>query len=474
MIITSLVDVAKQSGGKIAGPSGSETASADEVTAVVSDNRQISGGELFVAIAGDRVDGNTFANDALLAGATGVLSNSVDVAIDSGAPAQRIIEVDEPINAVGRLAKAQLAEIRSTTAEDLKVIGVTGSVGKTTTKDLLAVLLESRGRIIAPPGSFNNELGLPLTVLRADEQTATLVLEMGADHVGNLEYLTDIAPPDVSVVLAVGHAHLGEFGGIEMVAKAKTELVTGTLPSGTVILNADDERVRAMADSASGKVVFFSATGHDAAQVRADNVSVDEAGRPTFDLHAGESVEHVTLGLIGAHHVTNALAAASVALELGMQLADIARILSDTSAGSPHRMDVFEVAGATIIDDSYNANPESMRAAIQSLAHIGNGRRMIAVLGEMLELGEGSPEAHREIGELAAELGTAVVVNVGEGTAELGEAAHAGGSQVYSVSDIAEATELLDTLITQGDVVLLKGSNGSGIWRIADALKDEV
>lgn len=473
MIATSLAQIALDCEGTLGAPGAAEDSIAisadDVVTSVATDNRQVNGGELFVAIKGERIDGNTLANAALLAGAAGVLTSDPETAAASGADPARLVVVDEPIAALGRLARASLARLRAEGNPDLRVVAVTGSVGKTTTKDLLASLLKERGPIIAPPGSFNNELGLPLTVLRATADTATLVLEMGADHVGNLEYLTSIAPPDVSVVLVVARAHLGEFGGIENVALAKSELVSGTRADGVVVLNADDERVAAMAPKAPGVLVRFSAKGQSDAEVRAENVSAQDA-RASFDLVTPSGSARVDLKLIGEHHVTNALAAAAVADVLGIGVAEIAAVITATGPASPHRMDVDTRGGVTIIDDSYNANPDSMRAGLDALKTLGQGRRTIAVLGAMLELGDASADEHEAIGEYCA--GIDVVVAVGEGVAELSKAAFGAGSQVYDAPDTDAALALLSTLLVNGDVLLLKGSNGSGVWRIADSLKE--
>lgn len=442
------------------------------VTSIATDNRTISGGELFVAIAGERVDGNRFAQAALDAGAVAVLTADPAAACATGAAPERVIAVDDPIVALGRLAHEQAHIVRKCGAENFQVIGVTGSVGKTTTKDLLAHLLGQRGPIIAPPGSFNNELGMPLTVLRADESTSTLVLEMGADHIGNLAYLTGIVAPDVSVVLAVARAHLGEFGGIENVARAKSELVEGTREGGVVVLNYDDERVRDMAKLAPGKVIYFSASGACRDGVWASDVTLKETGQTSFVLHYGQSESRVELKLIGAHHVANALAAATVALVCGIELDDCARLLTEANAGSPHRMDVWERNGTTIIDDSYNANPDSMKAGLTALAHLGTHRRKIAVLGTMLELGEESEAEHAHIGELVAQLGIDTLIAVGPGLSPTILTARQGGVEVHETLNVAEATQLLTGLLAEGDVVLLKGSNGSGVWRLADALKE--
>jgi len=465
MITMTLAQVAAVTEGELAGDGRTPVTGE-----VVTDSRAVGPGTLFAAFDGEHVDGHDFVAAALDAGAAGAL---VTRAVP-GADPERTVLVDDVAAALGRLARHVLAELRArrTADEPLRVVAVTGSVGKTTTKDLLARLLAPLGEHIAPPGSFNNEIGLPLTVLRATGTTRTLVLEMGADHVGNLEYLTSVAPPDVAVVLAVGRAHLGEFGGIENVARAKSELVAGLAPGGTAVLNADDARVAAMASLAPGRVLTFGRSA--GADVRAEDVRLDDAGRAAFRLHAPQGSADVRLALVGEHHVTNALAAAAVALDLGVPAETVVDVLAGAGAASPHRMDVRDRAdGVRVVDDSYNANPDSVRAGLRALVGLAAGRRSVAVLGEMLELGEYSAAEHRAVGADAADLGVDLVVAVGEGTAPLADGARVAdgdGTAVLHVPDVDAARTLLDERLRPGDVVLLKGSNGSGIWRLADAL----
>ncbi|WP_127130861.1 UDP-N-acetylmuramoyl-tripeptide--D-alanyl-D-alanine ligase [Georgenia sp. SYP-B2076] len=485
MITMTLAEVAAATGGHPAGAQGTDPGDLVVDGDVVTDSRAAGPGSLFAAFVGERVDGHDFVAAALAAGAVGALVSRPAPVLAAGADARRLVVVDDVAAALGRLARHVLARLRAarTAERPLRVVAVTGSVGKTTTKDLLAELLAPLGPRIAPPGSFNNEIGLPLTVLRATDTTSTLVLEMGADHIGNLAYLTSVAPPDVAVVLAVGRAHLGEFGGIENVARAKSELVTGLVPTGTAVLNADDARVAAMAPLAPGRVLTF---GRGAgADVRATDVTTDDAGRARFTLTAAQGSAAVHLALVGEHHVGNALAAAAVALDLGVPLPDVARALAATSAASPHRMDVRERAdGVRVIDDSYNANPDSVRAGLRALVRLAGGgprdggspdggrsRRTVAVLGEMLELGEDSVAEHRTVGADAAALGVDVVVAVGPGTRPLAAAAGAAaGCEVVELDDVPAAEAYLARSLRAGDVVLLKGSHGSGIWRLADAV----
>ncbi|MBE6484373.1 MAG: UDP-N-acetylmuramoyl-tripeptide--D-alanyl-D-alanine ligase [Actinomycetaceae bacterium] len=460
--------------GELAASCEGRMATADSeitVDTLVTDTRAITGGEVFAAIQGERINGATLAGRALAAGAAAVITSNQEVALASGADPQRVIEVDDVPTAIGMLARANLQRLRREGHPDLKVVAVTGSVGKTTTKDLLAATLADRGPIIAPPGSFNNELGLPLTVLRADASTATLVLEMGADHIGNIDYLTSIAPPDAAAVLVVARAHLGEFGGIENVARAKAELVTGTRPGGNIVLNADDERVAAMATLADGPVTTFSVTGRG--DVTASDIRIDAAGRASFTLVTPWGIAPISLRLVGEHQVANALAAAALSLVIGVPLAQVARVLSGVGAASPHRMDVLETNGLLLIDDSYNANPDSMRAGLAGLARLGEGRRKIAVLGTMLELGESSAAEHEALGAVARECGVEILVCVGNGTKALSSAATRKGITVYDVEDTDAALAVLRSLLSEGDAVLLKGSHGSGVWKVADVLREE-
>lgn len=486
MIAMTAAQVAAATGGRLC-PEDLDPATV--VTGpVVVDSRQVEHGSLFVALPGEQVDGHDFAGAAVRAGASLVLAARPVTQEGPGGPVELpAVVVDDVEKALGDLARAVLAQLREAAVEpggtDLRVIGVTGSVGKTTTKDLLAQLCAADGPTVAPVKSFNNEIGLPLTVLRADEQTRYLVLEMGASGIGHLTYLTGIAAPDVAVVLVVGHAHLEGFGGIEAVARAKAELVAGLAPGGVAVLNADDDRVLAMAAQAPGPVATFGTT--TGADVRAVDLRVDRAGRAAFTLDAGPvpPVEgerrraEVTLRLVGEHHVHNALAAAAAALAVGLPLEDVAAGLSAADALSPHRMHVVERAdGITVVDDSYNANPDSMRAALRALAVLaGRERRSVAVLGEMMELGADSRTEHEAIGLQVVRLNVGLTVVVGEGALGIFAGAQREGSwgdEVVMVDDVDAAAAFLEGALRPGDVVLVKSSNDAGLWRLGDLLTD--
>lgn len=432
---------------------------------VVTDSREAVSGSLYVARRGETTDGHRFVDAAQRAGAVcAIVEHPLETSITQ-------VVVEDATTALGDLARAHLVDMRQ--RGPLDVVAVTGSAGKTTTKDLLVQVLGRYAETLAPKLSFNNEVGMPLTVLLTAPTTRHLVLEMGASGPGHLTYLTHIAPPDVAVELMVGRAHLGGFGSQDDVARAKAELVEGLRPGGTAVLNADDPRVAAMATLAPGGVVRFSTDPEAGADVWADAIRTDSGDHVAFTLHHGPHEAPVRLGLVGLHHVHNALAAASAALTLGCDLAGVAHGLSEARVLSPHRMAVTELdlggRHVTLVDDSYNANPDSMTAGLEAAATLAGGRRLVALLGEMLELGPTSDDIHREVGRSVARVGTSALVTLGDGARALPDALPP-GTTVDSASTPQDALGALDTLLRDGDVLLVKGSNGSGAWRVADAL----
>ena len=477
----SLSQIAAAVGGRLIGPDATVTGP------VVTDSRQASPGALFVAVHGERTDGHAHLGSAGALGAVGAIVSDLKAARTglSEEPAEAaesedlpmgLVLVEDTVVALGALARTHLAGLRQGAVdrgERLTVVAMTGSVGKTTTKDLTRQLLAASGPTVAPRASFNNEIGLPLTVLEADESTRYLVLEMGASGPGHIAYLTGIAPLDAAGVLMVGHAHMGGFGSIEGVAAAKAEIVAGLRPDGTAILNADDARAAAMAELAPARVLTFSSQGR-AADLRTENVVLDAAARAAFDLHLPglDEPRRVQLAVAGAHNVANALAAAGLALAAGLAPELIAERLGSVSIESPHRMDVSELGGdLLLIDDSYNANIDSMTAALAVLPALAGDRRRVVVVSEMLELGESSAADHARTGELAAQAGAAMLIGIGS-TQEALEAAGARGVEVVGFDDAATAISQIDALLSDGDAVLVKGSNGSGAWRLADHLKE--
>ncbi len=435
---------------------------------VVTDSREAQAGSLYVARRGESADGHAFVSGAATRGAVAaIVEHEVDEAVAQ-------IVVEDSTEALGALARAHVEKLRS--SGDLDVIAMTGSVGKTTTKDLLLQIVSEDGPTVAPKLSFNNEVGLPLTVLLADESTRHLVLEMGASGPGHITYLTDIVAPDVAIELCVGHAHVGGFGGFEGVAAAKAELIKGTRPGGPVILNTDDPNVEAMAPLATGRVIRFSASGNERADVLARDVRLDRADRASFTLVTPEGEAPIDLKIVGRHHVANALAAAAGALTLGMSLQTVAAVLSRARALSPHRMDVHELRidgmDLTLIDDSYNANLDSMRAGIAALASIGRDSQRIAVLGEMLELGEDSQSLHQQVGALIADAGVETLIGLGTDAHYYLEGAPDVPNREVA-ADPQDAARLALEHAKDGAVVLVKGSFGSQSWQVADILREK-
>lgn len=424
------------------------------------DSRLADAGGLFVALPGERTDGHDHAADAVARGAVAALTARP-------LPGVACVVVPDPLQALQALARYVLAA-----PPQPLTIGITGSSGKTSTKDLLAHVLGEA--TLAPAGSFNNEVGLPLTCLRRTTATRHAVLEYSARGAGHIAFLTGIASPHVAVVLNVGSAHLGEFGSVEAIATAKAELVEGVRPGGRVVLNADDPRVAAMAHRApTGSVITTFGTS-PGADVRGDDVELDGDGRASFTWDG----RRVHLGLVGEHHVANALAvAAAAAPVVGAEV--VAERLASARPVSRWRMEVTERAdGVTVVNDAYNANPESMRAALKTLAVMSRGktRRTVAVLGHMAELGDRTREAHMDLGRFVVRLdvGQLVVVGAQAGGIHAGAVLEGSwGSESIHVADVDEALVLLRAELRAGDVVLVKASRSAGLERVAAALLEE-
>jgi UDP-N-acetylmuramoyl-tripeptide--D-alanyl-D-alanine ligase len=424
---------------------------------VTFDSRRVEPGGLYVALNGARVDGHDFAGQAVAAGAVGVLA-----ARPVGVPA---IVVDDVRAAYGALAGAIVSRVPG-----LAVVGITGSVGKTTTKDLIGQVLSRLGPTTAPPGNRNSEVGMPETVSRVAPDARFLVLEMGARHVGDVAYLASMVKPRVGVVLNVGTAHLGEFGSREAIAVAKGEMVEGLPADGAAVLNADDPLVAAMSSRSTAPVVTFGRSSQ--AAVRAEEITVDALGRASFVLHAPQGDARVALRLHGEHLVSNALAAAAVALHFTDDVVLVADALSAAQPVSEGRMQLTVRAdGITVINDAYNASPDSVAAALKTLTAMAQGRRTVAVLGQMNELGDSSTADHIAVGELAAQLGVGWLLAVGNDDAvQLADAASHGGVATMHVPDRDVAGRVLQERLVPGDVVLVKGSNGVGLMPVAEHL----
>jgi UDP-N-acetylmuramoyl-tripeptide--D-alanyl-D-alanine ligase len=426
---------------------------------VVADSRDAVPGALFVCVVGERTDGHDHVADAVARGAVAALA-----AHPVEGPA---IIVDDPVHALGLLATEVLRRT------PVQVVGVTGSSGKTSTKDLIADLLSANGSTVAAAGSMNTEIGLPITALRVDGSTSHLVLEYGARGIGHIRYLCGIARPDVAAVLNVGSAHLGAFGSRELVATAKGELVEALPANGTAVLVVDDPLVARMAERTSARVLSVG-TG-PGAEVRVQRLQLDSLARPRFTLSTPVGSVDLRLMLSGEHHALNAAVAAGVGFSCGLGLDVIAERLQRAVPRSAHRMHLASRGdGLLIVDDAYNANPESVRSALESLARLGSERagRTWAVLGEMRELGPEADAMHGAIGRYAAELGIDELVVIASPAAAVmtGWEQAAAGRPARLVADGRAAVDVVNRAVSPDDTVLVKGSNALELWHVAESL----
>lgn len=455
MIPMTLGEIASVTGARVVG--GEDTVLVHAT--VTTDSRDCVPGSLYVARRGEHADGHDYAPAAAAAGAVAVLGERPVAGVPT-------LVVDDVQAAFGKVGRAVIDR-----APELTVVGVTGSSGKTTVKDLLAAVLTTNGPTVAPVNSLNGEIGVPLTVCRVEETTRFLVAEMGARGIGHISYLTSIAPPQVAVVLNVGLAHVGEFGSVDNIAQAKSELPRAVPVDGVAVLNCDDPAVLAMAEGLSCRVLLV---GEDErADLRATSVALDDRGRASYTLARPEAPDaRVTLAQPGRHQVGNSLSVIATALEVGVPLDRIIRTLATTGPASRWRMEITERAdGVVVVNDAYNANPSSVRAALQALADLAVSGRRVVVLGGMLELGDASAPEHRAVGLAAAEAGVDVVVGVGDLARDIVAGFEAvGGGRAHWVGDTDAAHDLLQTLVRPGDAVLLKSSRDAGLRWLGDRL----
>ena len=461
MIALSLAEIAEAIGGRIVrGEPASSVAGSVE-----TDSRLVSLGSVFFALPGETTDGALFAPDAVASGAALIVAER-ELEGDAA-----LIVVPNGVAALAALAHAVVARVRS--LGRLKVVAITGSNGKTTTKNLLRAVLAAEGPTVAPEGSFNNHVGAPISMLRVDETTEYLVVEMGASHVGEIARLISIVTPDIGVVLKVGLAHAGEFGGIEGVQRAKAEMVTDLPEDAVALLHGDDPRVAEMAAMTRARVVRFG-LGDDN-DVRAADLEATASGT-TFTYLADGARHPVSLRILGEHHVANALAALGVAGLLGVPAERAIAAIESVPRAERWRMEVLERSdGVTVINDAYNASPDSTAAALKTLAQItrADGRRSIAVLGEMAELGEYAQEEHDRIGRLAVRLNISQLVVIGDRARHIHAAAGLEGSwdgESVFVADADAAYDLLRGELRAGDVVLVKSSKSAGLRFLGDRL----
>jgi UDP-N-acetylmuramoyl-tripeptide--D-alanyl-D-alanine ligase len=463
VIALTLAELAQALGGTVLLPEGA----ADDLVvtgSVETDSRLVGPGSVFFALPGEETDGHLFAPAAVEAGAALVVAErAVEVAVPQ-------LIVPDGVVALAAMARLVVGRVRS--SGKLRIVAITGSNGKTTTKNLLRAVLEPEGPTVAPPGSFNNHVGAPISMLRVDESTEYLVVEMGASHEGEIARLVAIATPDISVVLKVGLAHAGEFGGVEAIQRAKSEIVRELPATSTALLNRDDSRVAAMADMTAARVVWFGQSPD--ADVRAEDVVATASGT-AFTLVADGSRHPVHLRILGEHHVANALATLAVSRELGIPPERAIPAIEAVPRAERWRMEVLDRGdGVTIINDAYNASPDSTAAAMKTLAQIITpGQRSVAVLGEMAELGEFAQEEHDRLGRLAVRLNIGKLVVVGERARHIHLAAGLEGSwdgESVLVPDVDAAYDLLREELRPGDVVLVKSSKSAGLRFLGDRL----
>jgi UDP-N-acetylmuramoyl-tripeptide--D-alanyl-D-alanine ligase len=445
----------------IAGEVGGRLVGADvEVTHVVTDSRVARPGALFVALEGEHDHGVRFLDDAFGAGAVGAI---VPEGTASAGPAILVASTGEALVQLGA------AEARRSAA---RVVAVTGANGKTSTKDMTAAVASTRFVTHASPGSFNNEIGLPMTLLGSTADTEVIVAEMGARHRGDVAALCEIVRPSIVVVTNVGVAHMEIFGSWEAIVEAAAEPVDALDPDGCAVLNIDDPVVAGLGARHPGRVLTFGV--HPDADVRATDVSIGDDGTASFTMHTSEGRARVALTVAGEHMVPNALAAAAVGSILGVPLLEIADALCSASV-SRWRMETFTTPeGVVVINDAYNANPESMAAAMKTARAMARSGRMIAVLGHMAELGPIGDEEHERLGDLAARLRVDRLVAVGERARPIAVAAVREGlrpEDVASYDDVVDAVKDVRAEARSGDVVLVKGSRVAGLEAVAEALR---
>lgn len=440
------------------------------VTGVAIDSRQVSQGDLFVPIVGERVDGHDYLLDVAAKGGVASFCDQERVSgVETGGLA--LIAVPSALSAFQELASWYRDQMKA------QVVGVTGSVGKTSTKDLITSVLGRQFQVMANKGNLNTEIGLPLTLFDLEPEVEYAVLEMGMRGPGQIQHLAEIAKPLIGVITNVGESHIEILGSKEAIAQAKGELIRCLPQAGWAILNGDDPLVRGQARSTQAQVVYYGLSGAADLKVWADAVSQLADGRVKFRLHVAEEVEEVTLSIPGKHNVLNALAAAGVGHCVGLGIKQIAQGLSLAGLTGMRCEILHSLKGFTVINDTYNACFDSMRAGLDLLASLKKREsRSIAVLGDMLELGTNSQSAHERVGRYAASSGADLLITVGQravGIAQAAKEAGLEGNKVFALSTTKEATDFLKPIVGANDVLLIKGSRGMQMEKIVNALLEE-
>jgi UDP-N-acetylmuramoyl-tripeptide--D-alanyl-D-alanine ligase len=434
-----------------------------EIKGISIDSRTIKEGELFVAIKGDRFDGHDFVPEVIKKGAWGALvdRSTLETKYGSLGSLKNIVPVEDTIFTLQEMAHMHREKFA------ISVVGITGSNGKTTTKEMLAGILKQKGPVHKNEGNLNNHIGVPLTLLKLDRRHRSSVVEMGMSATGEIDTLARLVSPDVGVITNIGPAHLEFLGTMDMVALAKAELLSNLKSDGTAVLNADDRYFTTLRNKCSGRVLSFGI--EDEADVRAFDI---RQGKDFTDMTIGAdgSTVKVRLPAIGRHNIYNALAAAAGAAAVGMSLDAVRYGLEDFSPVAM-RSELKQIKGRTVLADYYNANPGSVQAALETLISLRAGRRSVAVLGDMLELGETAADAHREVGRTAARLGVDVIIAMGTLSKHILDGAIEAGmpkDRVIMAGSHAEAAALLKERSRNGDAVLIKGSRGMKMEKILE------
>lgn len=432
---------------------------------VSTDTRQIAEGDLFIALSGEKFDAHDFIDSAISGGAGGLI---VSRRVDTGSWQGPVIVVSDTLTAL-----QQLAHYNRTHFKGL-VVGVTGSNGKTSTKDMIFAVLEQKFRTLKTQGNFNNHIGLPLTLLKLNNGYGAAVLEMGMRGLGEINLLASITKPDGAVITNIGETHIERLGSVSNIAKAKGEILDHIEPSGFAVLNGDDNNVRGQAGRCRGKVIYYGTGG--SLPILAGDISTSDGKSNEFTLTTPGGTIEINLPVPGKHNVLNAMAAAGVGLEAGLSLAEIKNGL-ERAVLTGMRLEITEGRKATIIDDTYNANPASVKAALQILADVGKGRRKVAILGDMYELGQRAAEGHREVGAEAAAIKVDILIAVGKLASDIALGAtftEEPPAEIISLNTNSEVKKYLHKIVRPGDVVLVKGSRGMKLEEIVQELREMV
>jgi UDP-N-acetylmuramoyl-tripeptide--D-alanyl-D-alanine ligase len=470
MLYLSIEELIEATGGELVLPVEGKDAGVSGITGISTDSRKITPGCLFIPISGERFDGHEYINQALTLGASVSLTHrGIEQVIGGGAglPAGKaLIKVEDTLKALRDIAEYYRSKFK------IPVVGITGSVGKTSTKDMVAGVLQQKFKVHKTEGNFNNEIGVPLTVFNLNREHEAAVLEMGMSGLGEISRLTSIIKPDVAIITNIGLSHIEKLGSKQNILRAKLEILEGLRPGGLLVLNGDDSLLRGLKGLLKERTVFYGMD--EGVDYRAVNINSKGELGTVFDVKVDNQEYTIRLQVPGAHNVHNALAAIAAGCELGVPMESIIKGISDFTPGKM-RLDIITANGFRIINDSYNASPQSMEAAIKVLVGMNGEGRRITVLGDMLELGDWTEDSHRGVGRFAAGENVDIIVTVGLNARYIAEGAVEAGfprSRTANFNTVEEAIEYLEKNLIRDDVMLIKGSRGMKMEIIAEKLKE--